>query len=60
MVIRFVAEPAGLDAQKLTPVETADLIQQVAELYPAQRRRLDHVIWRHVYGRDTVKADELV
>lgn len=59
MVIRFVAKHAGLDAKKLTPMETADLIQQVAELYPTQPRRLDHVIWRHVSGRDTFKADEL-
>jgi hypothetical protein len=59
MVIRFVAKHAGLNATKLTPMETADLIQQVAELYPTQARRLDHVIWRHVSGRDTFKAQEL-
>jgi hypothetical protein len=59
MVTRFVAKHAGLDAKKLTPMETADLIQQVAELYPAQPRQLDHLIWRHVSGRDMFKADEL-
>lgn len=59
MVIRFVAEHAGLDGEKLTPMEVADLIQQVAELYPTKPSRLDHVIWRHVSGRDTFKADEL-
>lgn len=59
MVIRFVAKHAGLDAKKLTPMQAAELIQQVAELYPTQPRRLDHVIWRHVSGRDTFKADEL-
>lgn len=59
MVIRFVAKHAGLDAKKLTPMETADLIQQVAELYPTQPRWLDHVIWRHVSGREVFKADEL-
>lgn len=59
MVIRFVAKHAGLGGKKLTEKETADLIQQVAELYPTQPRRLDHVIWRHVSGRDTFKADEL-
>lgn len=59
MVVRFAAKHAGLDAKKLTPMETADLIQRVAELYPTQPRRLDHVIWRHVSGRDTFKADEL-
>lgn len=59
MVIRFVARYAGLDAKKLTPMEAADLIQQVAELYPTQPRRLDHVIWRHVSGRAVFKADEV-
>lgn len=59
MVIRFVAKHAGLDAKKLTPMETADLIQQVAERYPTQPRRLDHVIWRHVSGREVFKADEV-
>lgn len=59
MVIRFVAKHAGLDAKKLTPMETADLIQKVAELYPTQPRRLDHVIWRHVSGRETFKSDDL-
>lgn len=59
MVIRFVAKHAGLEAKKLTPMETADLIQRVAELYPTQPRRLDHVIWRHVSGRATFKAEEL-
>ncbi|MGY2747672.1 hypothetical protein [Arthrobacter sp. UYCu723] len=59
MVIRFVAKHAGLETKKLSPMETANLIQQVADLYPTQPRRLDHVIWRHVSGRDTFKADEL-
>lgn len=59
MVIRFVEEYAGLDGETLTPMETADLIQRVAELYPTQPRILDHVIWRHVSGRDTFKADQL-
>lgn len=59
MVIRFVEEHAGLDGETLTPTETADLIQRVAELYPTQPRRLDHVIWRHVSGRETFKEDEL-
>jgi hypothetical protein len=59
MVIRFVAEHAGLDGKKLTPMETADLIARVAELYPTQPRRLDHVIWRHVSGREVFRGDEL-
>lgn len=59
MVIRFVAEHAGLDAKKLTPMETAELIMQVAELYPTQPRRLDHVIWRHVSGREVFRKEEV-
>lgn len=57
MVIRFVEEHAGLDGETLTPMETANLIQRVAELYPTQPRCLDHVIWRHVSGREKFKAD---
>lgn len=60
MVMRFVSEHAGLEAGALTPMETADLIRHVADLYPAQTRHLDHVIWRHVSGRETFKTDELV
>lgn len=60
MVIRFVAQHLGVDGKKLTAMETAELITQVAKLYPTQPRRLDHVIWRHVSGREIFKADELV
>jgi hypothetical protein len=59
MVIRFVEAHAGLEAKQLTPMQTAELITRVAELYPTQPRRLDHVIWRHVSGRETFRADEL-
>ncbi|SDP63316.1 hypothetical protein SAMN04487914_1227 [Arthrobacter sp. ok909] len=59
MVIRFVKEHAGLEGTQLTPMQTAELIKQVAELYPTQPRRLDHVIWRHVSGREVFRADEL-
>lgn len=59
MVIRFVAEHTGLDARSLTPMETAELIEKVAELYPTQHRRLDHVIWRHVSGREVFRDSEV-
>ncbi|MBT2521808.1 hypothetical protein [Arthrobacter sp. ISL-28] len=59
MVIRFVAEHVGLDGKNLTAMETANLIKQVAELYPTQPRRLDHVIWRHVSGREVFREDDL-
>ncbi|MHA7289577.1 hypothetical protein ACX80V_08025 [Arthrobacter sp. MDT3-24] len=58
MVIRFVEEHAGLQG-KLTPMQTAELIKQVARLYPTQPRRLDHIIWRHVSGREIFREDEL-
>ncbi|WP_459384460.1 hypothetical protein [Arthrobacter humicola] len=58
MVIRFVEEHAGLQG-KLTPMQTAELINQVAKLYPTQPRRLDHIIWRHVSGREIFREDEL-
>jgi hypothetical protein len=59
MVIRFVAQHAGLEAKKRTPMETAELITQVAKLYPTQPRRLDHVIWRHVSGREVFRTGEV-
>lgn len=59
MVVRFVAEHAGLEAGGITPMQTAELIRQVAENYPTQPRRLDHVIWRHVSGREIFRGDGL-
>lgn len=59
MVIRFVEEHAGLKGKDITPMQTAELIGQVAENYPTQPRMLDHVIWRHVSGRAIFRADEL-
>ena len=59
MVVRFVKEHAGLEGKPLTVEQTAELIRRVAECYPTQPRRLDHVIWRHVSGREIFRADEL-
>ncbi|WP_043480656.1 hypothetical protein [Arthrobacter sp. SPG23] len=59
MVIRFVEEHAGRVGKPLTSMQTAQLIMQVAELYPTQPRRLDHVIWRHVSGREVFRQDEM-
>lgn len=58
MVIRFVEEHACLSTA-ITPLQTAELIKKVAELYPTEARRLDHVIWRHVSDREIFRADEL-
>lgn len=58
MVLRFVAEHAGLD-RETTPNETIDLIKRAAKAYPTQVRRLDHVIWRHVSGREVFRSDEV-
>lgn len=59
MVIRFVEEHAGLRVKDITPLQTAELIARVAEMYPTEPRMLDHVIWRHVSGRDIFRPDEL-
>lgn len=59
MVVRFVEEHAGLEGKHITPMQTAELIGQVADRYPTQPRKLDHVIWRHVSGREIFRADEL-
>lgn len=59
MVIRFIEEHVDLRGRKLTPSEAAELIKKVAELYPTQPRRLDHVIWRHVSGREVFREEEV-
>lgn len=59
MIIRFVEEHAGLEGKDITPMQTAELIGQVADRYPTQPRKLDHVIWRYVSGREIFRADEL-
>lgn len=50
MIIRFVEKHAGL-TREISPMETADLIKQVAKLYSVDANRLDHVIWRYASGR---------
>jgi hypothetical protein len=52
MVIRFIEAHAVRRTETDDLLEAAELIKQVAELYPTQPRRLDHVIWRHVSGRE--------
>ncbi|WP_426226394.1 hypothetical protein [Pseudarthrobacter sp. DSP2-3-2b1] len=59
MVIRFIEEHAELGGRRPTPTEAAELIKKVAELYPTQPRRLDHVIWRHVSGREVFREEEV-
>lgn len=59
MVIRFVEDHAELRGKDITPMQTAELIARVAEKYPTEPRMLDHVIWRHVSGRDIFRSDEL-
>jgi hypothetical protein len=55
MVIRFVEEMTGLKG--LSPSATAEVIKEVARLYPADARRLDHVIWRYASRREFLRAD---
>ncbi len=59
MVIRFIEEHAGLGEHAVSPKEAASLISQVAGLYPTQARKLDHVIWRHVSGREVFRTTDL-
>ncbi|MCY1229930.1 hypothetical protein D9M72_423210 [compost metagenome] len=60
MVIRFIKENAKLGNRRFSEEDAAALIKQVAELYPTEPRRLDHVIWRHVSGRAVFKAEEVL
>jgi hypothetical protein len=55
MVIRFVEDHTELRGKDITPMQTAELIARVAEKYPTEPRMLDHVIWRHVSGRDILR-----
>jgi hypothetical protein len=59
MVIRFIKKHAGLDGKRIAPKEAGALIREVAELYPTQPSKLDHVIWRHVSGREIFRKDDL-
>lgn len=54
MIIRFVEKHGGITGD-LTPMETGDLIKQVATLYPVAANRLDHVIWRYSSGRQVFR-----
>ncbi|TDK25841.1 hypothetical protein E2F48_11505 [Arthrobacter crusticola] len=60
MVTRFIEEHIDLGGRRLTPSQAAELIKRVAELYPTQAQRLDHVIWRHVSGREVFREEEVV
>jgi hypothetical protein len=59
MVIRFIKDNAELGDRRLSEDDAAALIKQVAELYPAEPRRLDHVIWRYVSGREVFREEEV-
>lgn len=51
MVYRFIETHTGLTLQKIGIAQATDLIRRVADGYPTQVRKLDHIIWRHVSGR---------
>ncbi len=59
MVMRFIEEHAGLEGQRISTSEAISLIREAADLYPAQVRKLDHVIWRYVSGRDFFREEEV-
>lgn len=58
MVMRFIEEHAGLEGQRISTSEATRLIREVADLYSTQVRKLDHVIWRYVSGRDVFREEE--
>lgn len=59
MVIRFIRENAELGDRRFSEEEAAALSKKVAELYPTEPRRLDHVTWRYVSGRDVFREEEV-
>lgn len=58
MVVKFVRENTDIKAGELTPANVTDLIKRVAEKYPTQVRKLDHVIWRYESGRELFVAED--
>lgn len=59
MVMRFIEEHAGLNGQQIGTSGATRLIREAADLYPTPVRRLDHVIWRYVSGRDVFQVEEV-
>lgn len=58
MVVKFVREHTGINSSDLDTVIVSDLIKRVAAAYPTQVRKLDHVIWRYVSGRQLFVAED--
>ncbi|UYY80403.1 hypothetical protein OIT41_13835 [Arthrobacter sp. YA7-1] len=59
MVYRFIEKHTGLTKRQLGTRKATELIMRVADAYPTQARKLDHIIWRHESGREIFRADEL-
>ncbi|HYB38425.1 MAG TPA: hypothetical protein VEF72_23670 [Mycobacterium sp.] len=51
MVIRYVARAIAVPEDRLSRIEAAQLVKQVAELKGWDLIHLDHAIWRYESGR---------
>lgn len=52
MIYRFIEEHTGLTSRQLGTRQATELVRSVADAYPTQARKLDHIIWRYASGRD--------
>lgn len=59
MIYRFIEKHTGLTSRQLGTRRATELIRRVADAYPTEARKLDHIIWRHESGRDIFLAYEL-
>lgn len=60
MINRFIEKHTGLTSRQIGVNQATDMIRRVADAYPTQARKLDHVIWRHVSGRPIYRMDDVV
>lgn len=52
MILKFLADHTDLEVTEMSKAKVTDLISRVANAYPTEPRKLDHVIWRFTSGRN--------
>lgn len=57
MIYRFIQKHTGLTKRQLHTRKATELIRRVADAYPTEARKLDHVIWRYESGREFLRAE---
>lgn len=57
MILKFIDEHTSLDTTTMETTKATELISRVAESYPTEPRKLDHIIWRFASGRNLRTSD---